>query len=300
MVKDLRKSYGTVQAVNGISFEVHQGEVFGLLGPNGAGKTTTVEIIESLRQPTSGHINVCGFNPVSQADEVKTRIGVSMQATALPDKLKVHEALTLFASFYPRRANLDELLEMVSLQEKANSFYDALSGGQKQRLVIALALVNNPEVVILDEPTASLDPQSRRELHGVIERLKQQGKTIILTTHYIEEAERLCDRVAIIDHGKIIALESPRQLIAGSRGQSHIEFHTSHPIEVGTLRRIPFVESITETHGMYQLRTSHASRALIELIKLIEAENCELLDLHVNRPTLEDVFIELTGRRIRQ
>ncbi|HZS10109.1 MAG TPA: ABC transporter ATP-binding protein [Blastocatellia bacterium] len=300
VVEDLRKSYGEVKAVSGLSFEARRGEVFGLLGPNGAGKTTTVEIIEGLRAPDGGRVRLCGFDPVTQTSEVKRRIGVTLQATALPDKIKVREALALFARFYPRRADTEELLAMVSLKEKADSFFHSLSGGQKQRLAVALALVNDPEVVILDEPTAGLDPQSRRELHDIIDRLKTQGKTIILTTHYIEEAEKLCDRVAIIDHGRIIATGSPRELVNRARGQSNIEFTTASPIAPALLRQIPFVDSVAERQGVYVLRTAFAPRVVVELIKWLEAERHELLDLHITRPTLEDVFIELTGRRIRE
>jgi ABC-2 type transport system ATP-binding protein len=299
-VRELFKSYGDVRAVDGVSFEVARGEVFGLLGPNGAGKTTTVEIIEGLRQADGGQVVVGGYDPVKQADQVKAIIGVCLQATALPDKIKVREALALFASFYPRRAELDELLRVVALGEKATSTFDSLSGGQQQRLAVALALVNDPEVIILDEPTSGLDPQARRELHNVIDALRQQGKTVILTTHYIEEAEKLCDRVAVIDHGRIIALDTPRQLVARSGGHSRIEFRTATPLEMSELRQIPFTESLTESHDAYVLRVVDGSRALIELVKWLDVEGYELIDLHVTRPTLEDVFIELTGRRIRQ
>jgi ABC-2 type transport system ATP-binding protein len=300
VVRDLIKRYGDLTAVAGVSFDVRRGEVFGLLGPNGAGKTTTVEIIEGLRSRDGGEVTVCGFDPAKKVGEVKKRIGVALQATALHDKIEVREALTLFAGFYPRRADVDWLLRTVSLEDKAKSRFDTLSGGQQQRLAVALALVNDPEVVILDEPTTGLDAQSRRELHDVIERLKSESKTVILTTHYIEEAERLCDRVAIIDHGRVIAAGPPRELIAGARGQSRIELRTARPVELAELRSIPFVESVTESGGAYALRSSDAPRALIELVKWMEAERHELLDLHVTRPTLEDTFIELTGKRIRE
>ncbi len=299
-VRNLVKRYGELTAVAGISFDVRRGEVFGLLGPNGAGKTTTVEIIEGLRARDGGEVTVCGFDPADNVNEVKRRVGVALQATALPDKIEVHEALALFASFYPQRAEVDSLLQMVSLEEKAKSRFDTLSGGQQQRLAVALALVNDPEVVILDEPTTGLDARGRRELHCLIELLKNESKTVILTTHYIEEAEKLCDRVAIIDHGRVIATGPPRELIAGSRGQSRIELRTAEPIELAELRLIPFVESVTESGGAYILRSGDAPRALIELIKWMEAERHELLDLHITRPTLEDTFIELTGKRIRE
>jgi len=304
IVRDLIKRYGDLTAVAGVSFEVRRGEVFGLLGPNGAGKTTTVEIIEGLRPRDGGEVTVCGFDPAEDVKEVKKRIGVALQATALPDKIEVREALSLFAGFYPMgrgsRADIDRLLGTVSLEEKAKCRFDTLSGGQRQRLAVALALVNEPEVVILDEPTTGLDAQARRELHDVIERLKRESKTVILTTHYIEEAERLCDRVAIVDHGRVIAAGAPRELISGSRGQSRIELRTARPVELAELRLIPFVESVTETGGAYALRSPDAPRALVELVKWMEAERHELLDLHVTRPTLEDAFIELTGKRIRE
>jgi ABC-2 type transport system ATP-binding protein len=299
-VREVSKSYGDVRAVDGVSFEVHRGEVFGLLGPNGAGKTTTVEIIEGLRQADNGQVSVCGYDPGARPDEVKERIGVCLQATALPDKIKVREALALFAGFYSRRADLDEVLKMVALEEKAASTVESLSGGQRQRLAVALALVNEPEVIILDEPTSGLDPQSRRELHNVIDTMRAQGKTVILTTHYIEEAEKLCDRVAVIDHGRIIALDTPRQLVARSGGRSRIEFRTAAPVAVSELRQIPFTESLSENHDGYVLWAVDGSRALIELVKWLDIEGHELIDLHVTRPTLEDVFIELTGRRIRE
>lgn len=304
IVRNLIKRYGDLTAVAGVSFEVRRGEVFGLLGPNGAGKTTTVEIIEGLRSRDGGEVTVCGFDPAKSANDVKKRIGVALQATALPDKIEVREALALFAGFYPKskggRVDVDRLLRTVSLEEKAKSRFDTLSGGQQQRLAVALALVNDPEVVILDEPTTGLDAQARRELHDVIERLKRESKTVILTTHYIEEAERLCDRVAIIDHGRVIASGTPRELISGSRGQSRIELRTARPVDLARLRLIPFVESVTESAGAYALRSSDAPRALIELVKWMEAERHELLDLHVTRPTLEDTFIEFTGKRIRE
>jgi ABC-2 type transport system ATP-binding protein len=299
-VQNLIKRYGEVAAVAGVSFEVRRGEVFGLLGPNGAGKTTTVEIIEGLRTRDGGEVTVCGFDPLHTPNEVKERLGVALQATALADKIGVCEALELFASFYRRRADIEQLLQTVALEEKAASRFDTLSGGQQQRLAIALALVNDPEVVILDEPTTGLDAQARRELHGVIERLKREGKTVLLTTHYIEEAERLCDRVAIIDHGKIIALGAPRELIAQSRGQARIELRTTAPVTLAELRQLPFVESVAESGGAYLLRSSDAPHALIELVKWLEAGQYELEDLHITRPTLEDVFIELTGRKIRE
>src|SRR6201984_3287925 len=234
-VENLVKRYGDVEAVRGVSFEVAEGEVFGLLGPNGAGKTSTVEILEGLRDPDGGTLSVWGLNPQTNSVEPKHEIGAALQSTSLPDKLRVMEALRLFASFYKRRRNPEELLKRFGLQEKRNAFYSQLSGGQKQRLALAMALVNDPRVVFLDEPTAGLDPQVRREIYDVIEELRRDKKTILLTTHYIEEAERLCDRVAIVDHGKVIALGTPRELKQRSGGKTRIEVKLAKPAANGTL-----------------------------------------------------------------
>src|SRR3979411_633292 len=211
-VDNLVKHYGDVQAGRGLSFTVEEGEVFGLLGPNGAGKTTTVEILEGLRDPDGGTGRVCGCDAQVRSRQPKHEIGASLQATSLPDKLRVMEALRLFAGFYKRRRDPEELLKRFGLEEKRNTFYSQLSGGQKQRLALAMALVNDPKVLFFDEPTAGLDPQVRREIYDIIAELRNERKTIVMTTHYIEEAERLCDRVAIVDHGTVIALGTPREL----------------------------------------------------------------------------------------
>ena len=208
-VHGLKKSYGEVHAVKGIDFEIQPGEVFGLLGPNGAGKTTTVEILEGLRPRTGGEVAVLGFDPDRQRQQLKDRIGVCLQATNLPEKIRVHEAMQVFASFYSRHVDLNKLLQRLQLEEKRDAFYSTLSGGQKQRLALALALVNDPQLIFLDEPTTGLDPQVRVEIHSLLEELKREHRTILMTTHYIEEAERLCDRVAIVDEGRIIALDTP-------------------------------------------------------------------------------------------
>src|SRR5271165_5154114 len=235
-VENLVKSYGDVQAVRGVSFSVAEGEVFGLLGPNGAGKTSTVEVLEGLRVPDGGRISVCGLDPQKNPIALKNEIGATLQATSLPDKLRVGEAIRLFAGFYKRTRNADELLKRFGLDEKRNSFYNQLSGGQKQRLALAMALVNDPRVLFLDEPTAGLDPQVRREIYTIIEELKAEKKTIVLTTHYIEEAEKLCDRVAIIDHGKLIASGTPRELKQASANTTRVEVRLSKPASNGTLR----------------------------------------------------------------
>ena len=212
-VENLHKSYGDLKAVDGLSLDVEEGEVFGLLGPNGAGKTTTVEILIGLRQRDSGNVRVMGFDPAQESDAVKAQIGVQLQQTQLYPLLSVEEMLKLFASFYSNSVSIDELLELVGLNERRKAKYQHLSGGQKQRLSLALTLINDPELVFLDEPTTGLDPQARRALWEIVEQMRQQGKTVLLTTHYMEEAEVLCRRVAIIDHGKILALGAPRDLI---------------------------------------------------------------------------------------
>src|ERR1700719_1429997 len=255
-VEDLVKRYGDVEAVRGVSFFVEEGEVFGLLGPNGAGKTSTVEVMEGLRVPDGGRISVCGIDPQKNPNELKNEIGATLQSTALPDKLRVGEALRLFAGFYKRTRNPDDLLRRFGLEEKRNAFYNQLSGGQKQRLALALALVNDPRVLFLDEPTAGLDPQVRREIYDIIEELKRGKKTILITTHYIEEAERLCDRVAIVDHGRVIALGTPRELKHSSAGTTRIEVRLAKPIENGVLGQLDAVANAREFDGTYVLHST--------------------------------------------
>src|ERR1700726_4739921 len=234
-VEKLTKRYGEVEALRGVSFSVSEGEVFGLLGPNGAGKTSTVEILEGLRTPDSGRVSVCGLDPQRSGAEFKYIIGAALQSTALPDKMRVREALDLFGSFYPRHRGTAELLKRFGLEEKRNAFYSQLSGGQKQRLALAMALVNDPLVIFLDEPTAGLDPQVRREIYDIIEELKKEKKTILLTTHYIEEAEKLCDRVAIVDHAKLIATGTPRELKGRSANTTRVEVRLAKPATKDTL-----------------------------------------------------------------
>ena len=298
-VENLVKRYGDVEAVRGVSFEVHQGEVFGLLGPNGAGKTTTVEILEGLRTPDSGRVMVCGLDPQRSGFSFKQEIGAVLQSTALPDKLRVGEALNLFASFYPRRRDPADLLRRFGLEEKRNAFYVQLSGGQKQRLALALALVNEPRVLFLDEPTAGLDPQVRREIYDIIEELRREKKTILLTTHYIEEAERLCDRVAIIDHGRVIALGTPHELKQRSAGTTRIEVRLARPESDGALCQLEGVADCREIEGRYVLHSTRPPQTIVALVKHLEAQGNELSSLEISAPSLEDVFLELTGRRLR-
>jgi ABC-2 type transport system ATP-binding protein len=298
-VEDLHKSYGDVKAVRGVSFAVEEGEVFGLLGPNGAGKTSTVEILEGLRAPDRGLVRVCGLDPEKSGAEFKERIGAVLQSTSLPDKLRVKEALELFAHFYRQRADANELLKRFQLDEKRDAFYGHLSGGQKQRLALAMALVNDPQVVFLDEPTAGLDPQVRREIYDIIEQLKREKKTVLLTTHYIEEAERLCDRVAIVDYGRVIALGTPRQLKQGAAGTTRIEVRLARSMGNGRFARLEGVSDCREFDGAYVLHSSRPPQTIVALVKELEAEHNELQGLEMFSPSLEDVFIELTGRRLR-
>jgi len=299
-IQNLVKSYGHVQAVRGVSFEVRAGEIFGLLGPNGAGKTSTIECIIGLRKPDGGAISVCGLDSLRHPREMKQRIGVALQATALPDKITPREALKLFASFYRNPADPDDLIRRFSLGEKANAKFETLSGGQRQRLAIALAMINNPEVLFLDEPTAGLDPQSRRELHEVIGQARSAGKTVIISTHYIEEAQQLCDRLAVIDHGQIIAGGTPAELIASAKAPPHIEFTTAVAPDLARLEKLPLVTSAKVTGESATLHTRQPGQTIIDLVNLLQSDPAnELVDLRIHKPSLEDVFIELTGRSIR-
>jgi ABC-2 type transport system ATP-binding protein len=298
-VENLVKRYADVEAVRGVSFTVQEGEVFGLLGPNGAGKTTTVEILEGLRTLDSGKVSVCGLDPQHNAIELKSEIGAALQSTSLPDKLKTFEALQLFAGFYSRRRDPEELLKRFGLEEKRNTFYSKLSGGQKQRLALAMALVNNPRVLFFDEPTAGLDPQVRREIYDIIDELRREKKTIVMTTHYIEEAERLCDRVAIVDHGKVIALGTPRELKARSGDKTRIEVRLAKAESESDLVQLDGVTDCRSLNGTYILHCQRPPQAIVSLVKHLEASGNELVGLEIATPSLEDVFIELTGRRLR-
>jgi ABC-2 type transport system ATP-binding protein len=299
-VEGLRKHYGDVEAVAGISFEVQQGEIFGFLGPNGAGKTSTIEMIEGYRKVDGGQVRVMGMDPVGDGREIKERIGIMLQETALYENLRVIELLQLFASYYRRPVDIVGLLEMIGLEEKRRAFIRELSGGQRQRVVFVLSLINDPELLFLDEPTAGLDPQSRRAIWNWVSRAKEEGKTIFLTTHYIEEAEWLCDRVAIMDHGKIIALDTPKRLMANADAEQKITFVIEGSLDTARLEGMPGVSKVLdEGYGEFTLYAPEVQPVLKSLILQAEANGFTLRGLTVEGATLEDVFIQLTGRRIR-
>ncbi|NBI28728.1 ABC transporter ATP-binding protein [Chengkuizengella marina] len=308
-IEKLFKKYGQFIAVNKISFEVQQGEVFGLLGPNGAGKTTTMEMIEGLRKPDGGMALVAGFDTQKQLNKVKEVIGVQLQSTSLFDLLKVIEITQMYASFYPNPVEIEPLLESVNLHEKMNDRVKNLSGGQKQRLAIALALVNDPKVIFLDEPTTGLDPQARRTLWDIILKLKERGKTIILSTHYMDEAHILCDRICLVDQGNIIALDTPQELIKSLDSQSAVEFNLSNEDllndedkkllehEFGNMTA---VKQVDIHHDTYILYTDQLQETLTDLIQQAEEKKINLADLQTRTATLEDVFIHMTGRSLRE
>jgi len=296
-VNGVYKSYEGYVALGGVTFQVMRGEIFGLVGHNGAGKTTLIEILEGLRQPDRGEVSVLGFDPTRRLRSIKERIGVQLQRPSFYGKLKVIELLNQFRNYYHKKTDLEGLLTKVSLQEKRNSYVKDLSGGQGQRLAIALALVNDPELVFLDEPTAGLDPSIRRQLWQTIRQIKLEGKTAFLTTHYLEEAERLCDRVCILDGGQILAVDSPSGLVSRVQGSSaRISLTTTKPLELRRLRSIRTKEQSSNGVARYVLEADNTGPAVVDLINCIGSQNSELIDLQVARATLEDAFIELTGR----
>ncbi len=298
-VDGLRKRYGDVQAVDGIGFSVRRGEVFGMLGPNGAGKTTTVEIVEGLRTADSGRVTVLGYDVARQPREIKQRIGVQLQSAALLPRLTARELLELFGSFFHNPRPADDLIREVGLEESRDRRAGTLSGGQAQRLSIALALVNRPDVVFLDEPTTGLDPQARVNLWDLIERVRAAGATVLLTTHYMEEAERLCDRVAIVDHGRIVALDTPRGLIEANFPETAVIFRLPNP-PTAELGRLAGVRRIAVEGEEVTLYTADVPATMAALLDLVRTRGDALHHLHVRGATLEDVFLKLTGRRLRE
>ena len=301
-VRNLRKAYKDVVAVDGLDLEVRSGECFGLLGPNGAGKTTTVEICEGLNTPDSGEVVVLGRQWGRDDRELRQLLGISLQETQFSEKLTVDETVQLFRSFYDRGPSPQAVIAMVQLQEKAASRVGALSGGQKQRLALACALVGDPELLFLDEPTTGLDPQSRRQLWELIERFKSDGRSILLTTHYMDEAERLCDQVAIMDHGKIIALGTPAELIAALQAEHVLEFALvdSSVLNEASLRSIDGVCAAEHRNGSYRLQVSELHRAMPSLLGELRRQGAQLAELRTHSATLEDVFVSLTGRHLRE
>jgi ABC-2 type transport system ATP-binding protein len=299
-VQGLVKRYGRQVAVDGISFDIRPGEIFGLLGPNGAGKTTTLEILEGIRRASVGEVRVAGLDVLRQRRAVQARIGVQLQATSLFTELTVRESIRLFGALYPRALPADELLREVALEEKADAFSQNLSGGQRQRLALALALVNDPLLIFLDEPTTGLDPQSRRMLWDSITRLRERGKTVLLTTHFMDEAQTLCDRIAIMDHGRIIAEDTPAGLIASLGASAAIECTlTGRALALDELRSLPGVRDARLGTERVLLYTDAVETTLVALLQRTAAHGTTVDHLQVHAPTLEDVFLKLTGRGLR-
>jgi ABC-2 type transport system ATP-binding protein len=297
-VKDLFKKYPGVIAVNGVSFDVYAGEIFGMVGPNGAGKTTTIECIEGMRQFDRGRIRLLTLDPQRDGHKLRENIGIQFQTASLPSRIKVLEALDLFAAFYPTSVDRMRLLDQMGLTEKRNAYVAKLSGGQRQRVFIAMALLNDPTLVFMDELTTGLDPQARRAMWDLVRGIRERGKTVFLTTHFMEEAERLCDRVAIIDNGKIVALDTPSNLIASLKTENRIVFTVDGRLEDDTLRKVPGVIRV-EWFGEQVVVYGHKEKLLVNVVNALEANNVHYDDLRTERPTLEDVFLAFTGRQIR-
>ena len=301
-VRGLHKRYGDVVAVDGLDLEVLHGECFGLLGPNGAGKTTTIEICEGLLAPDSGDVEVLGRRWSTHERELRHLLGIQLQETQLAEKLTVRETVRLFRSFYHRGRDPADVIALVQLGEKARSRVGSLSGGQKQRLALACALVGDPQLLFLDEPTTGLDPQARRQLWDLIGDLRAGGRTIVLTTHYMEEAERLCDRVAIVDHGRAIALGTPRELVQSLGAEHVVEFALGDGVALapGTLEAIRGVQSVRANEGMWALTVAELHLAVPAILAELERRGATLSELRTHSATLEDVFVSLTGRHLRE
>ena len=299
--RGLVKRFGDVVAVDGLDLSIHRGECFGLLGPNGAGKTTTVEILEGLLAPDAGDVQVLGMRWETDASELRMRMGSQLQETQFPDKVSVQEVLTLFRSFYTRGPTVEAAMAKVQLQEKRKAWVKTLSGGQKQRLAVACALVGDPDILFLDEPTTGLDPQSRRQLWEVVRKLKADGKTVVITTHYMDEAHRLCDRVGIVDLGRMIALGAPGDLIASLGAEHVVEFALSNgsTVDEAALRDLPGVQNVFAENGSTRLTVTHIHETVPSLMTLLRSNSAELSELATHHATLEDVFISLTGRHLR-
>ena len=301
--RDLKKTYdGKVEAVRGVDLEISAGECFGLLGPNGAGKTTTIEILEGLLLPTSGNVEILGMTWQRHERELRELLGISLQETRLSEKLTVRETVNLFASFYHHPAQTEIVLEELSLTEKADAMVGKLSGGQKQRLAVATALVGNPRILFLDEPTTGLDPQSRRQLWDIVRRFLERSGTVLLTTHYMDEAERLCDRIAIIDQGKIIASGTPAELISELSGHHVVEFaiHDADGSSEDLWGQLPGVQGVRNEDGLVSLQVDEPHQTIPALLSAVQQHNAQLKHLTTRQASLEDVFVHLTGRHLRE
>jgi ABC-2 type transport system ATP-binding protein len=302
VVRDLRKTFNDVIAVDGIDLTVNAAECFGLLGPNGAGKTTTIEICEGLTTADSGTVTVLGLTWATDEKRLRQKLGIQLQDTQLSDKLTVRETLSLFRSFFTQGPDVESAIGLVQLQEKTNARVGGLSGGQKQRLALACALIGHPQLLFLDEPTTGLDPQARRQLWDLIEDFKRAGRTIVLTTHYMDEAERLCDRVAIMDHGRIIALGTPRELIASTGVEHVVEFTTGGGVAIETppISRLDGVREVRNDGGAIQVHVTELHRAVPSVLAELARQGASLTELRTHSATLEDVFVGLTGRHLRE
>lgn len=297
----LVKRYGKQTAVNGIELTVEQGECFGLLGPNGAGKTTTVEMIEGLHRPDSGRIELFGEEWGKGKDrEIRARFGVQLQDTQLADKLTVREVLQLFRSFYEKGRDIDGLIGLLTLEAERDKYFSRLSGGQKQRVAVGCALVGDPDLLFLDEPTTGLDPRARRSLWTVVERYREEGRTVLITTHYMEEAAVLCDRIAVMDQGKIIAVGTPRSLVDGLGMVQFVEFESAAPPDEAALKALPSVESVTSRGQRHRLRIDRSLSALSAVLSELERQGVQPVGLSTHQATLDDVFLHLTGRALKQ
>lgn len=299
-VQELKKNYGEVRAVQGIDLEVHSGEIFAMLGPNGAGKSTTVEILEGLRPRDGGAVSVLGIDPAVAPQQLKSRIGVVLQQTVFPDKIRISEVIDLYGRLYNARVDSKALLERFALTEKANAFYANLSGGQKQKLALTLAMINDPPVVFLDEPTTGVDAHTRRTIHDWLRQLKSEGRTVFLTTHYIHEAEQLADRVAIIGRGKVIRQGTLDEIAAGLTIESELRVRTARPMDAGAVSTLPGVQSMKAENGAVSLRVLNPAQTISALVRYLDSQNNELVDVAVWRATLEDVFLKLTGERLAE
>jgi ABC-2 type transport system ATP-binding protein len=293
-VRDLTKRYGPVEAVRGVSFEIGPGEIYGLLGPNGAGKTSIIETVLGLRTPDSGSITVNGIDALAHPTQTRREFGAQLQFASLQDKITPRRALQCFAAFYANSTPIEELLGQFALKDKADASFDSLSGGQKQRLFLALAMVNRPRLLVLDEPTAGLDPKSRRELHGLIKQLKADGRSVLVCTHYLEEAHHLCDRIGILHEGRLVASGTPEELIALAQAKTRLIFRTGKPLESVIVGALAAVLDSQPLDDGWRVTSDEPNRTISSLVQTLEASANEMLDLQIQRPSLDDVFLELT------